>query len=211
MSRDRVAVIAGLLLAGLLATVLLCPAGGPGAAVIAWLRHAAAHAISGNDTPDNPDPWKPPGDPGEHVAITGGGAAIWQPSITVQPGDSIPVGVVVDIGPGADTAFVTIGPDTIPIALDIEIDGPVYPFRVFGEVAFDGPSTMFGGGAAWEPLHLWGASAGPGIVAGRGWVAPVFRVSRPVYSTIDAGAEAGWRFQRGPDELHVGVSIGFCL
>ena len=210
MTRERVGLIGALLLIGLMASMLLCPAGGPGAAVVSWLRHAIGSAVFGS-APDNPDPWKPPGDPGEHVAVAGGGAAVWHPSITVQPGDSIPVNVQVDIGPGADTAVVTIGPDTIPVALDIEIDGPIYPFRLFAECAFDGPSTMFGVGAAWEPLHLWGASAGPGLCVGREWAAPVFRVSRPVWSTIDAGAEAGWRFQRGPDELHVGISVGFAL
>ena len=211
MRQNSIVPTVALLLTGLLATAILCPGGGPGAAVLSWARHVIGSAIAGHDGPDNPDPWKPPGDPGEHVAVAGGGSGIWHPSITVQPGDSIPVNVQVDIGPGADTATVVIGPDSIPITLDIEIDGPIYPFRLFGAAAFDGPSIMWGGGAAWEPLHLWGAAAGPGVCAGDGWVAPVFRVSRPVYSTIDAGAEAGWRFQRGPDEIHVGISVGFAL
>lgn len=129
----------------------------------------------------------------------------------IAAGDSLPVNVQVDIGPGPDSAVVVIGADSIPVALDLEIDGPIYPFRVWGEAAFDGPSVMWGGGAAWEPLHLWGASAGPGLCVGREWVAPVFRVSRPVWSTIDAGIEGGWRFQRGPDEIHVGISVGVCL
>jgi len=217
MTRERVGLIGALLLIGLMASMLLCPAGGPGAAVVSWLRHAIGSAVFGS-APDNPDPWKPPGDPGEHVAVTGGGAAVWHPSITVQPGDSIPVNVQVDIGPGADTAVVTIGPDTIPIALDISIDGPILPFRVWGEAAFDGPHLLYGVGESWEPLRLWGATAGPGIALGWGadpaapgidWVAPVFRVSRPVYSTIHAGAEAGWRLRQGPDEIHLGISAGF--
>jgi len=218
MNRNRLAVIIGLLAAGFLATAILCPAGGPGAAVWQWTRGIIAHAVSGALTPPSVDPWKPPGDPGEHVAVTGSGHGIWTPSVPVAAGDSIPVSVVLDIGPGPDSAVVTIGTDSIPVALDINIDGPILPFRVWGEAAFDGPHLLYGVGESWEPLRLWGATAGPGIVLGWGadpaasgidWVAPVFRVSRPVYSTIHAGAEAGWRMQRGPDELHIGISAGF--
>lgn len=212
MNRERIAIIAALLLAGILATAILCPAGGPGAAVWQWTRHIISNAILGHPIgPSVDDPWKPPGDPGEHVAVTGSGHGIWTPSAPVAAGDSIPVSVVLDIGPGADSAVVTIGTDSIPIALDIEIDGPVYPFRAWGEVAFDGPSVLYGGGLSWEPLRLWGASAGPGIAAGDGWVSPVVRISRPVYSTINAGVQAGWRLQRGPDEMHLGVSMGLAF
>ena len=206
MNRERVGLIAALLLTGLLATMILCPRGGPGAAVLALLRHA----IGWNAGDAEPSPWsKPPGDPSEHVVVTGSGTSYWTPSETISAQDSIPVSVIVDIGPGADTATVIIGADSIPIALDCEIDGPILPFRAWGEAAFDGPSVLYGGGASWEPLRLWGASAGPGLCAGDGWFAPVARVSRPVYSTLNAGAEAGWRFQRGPDEIHLGVSVGF--
>lgn len=209
--RERVAIIAALLLAGILATAILCPAGGPGAAVWQWTRGVIAHAISGALTPPSVDPWKPPGDPGEHVAVTGSGHGIWTPSAPVTAGDSIPVSVVLDIGPGPDTATVNIGSDCVQIGLDLEIEGPILPFRAWGEAAFDGPAILYGGGLSWEPVRLWGASAGPGVCAGDGWFAPVGRISRPVYSTIHAGAEAGWRCQRGPDEFHIGISVGWAF
>jgi len=193
-----------ILVACALGMLVLCP-DSPLSHGLRWLCDLIDVPIPGVPEPGE----KPPGDPGEHVAVTGHGSAVWVPDPgTILP-DSVPVNVWVDIGPGLDTATVVIGTDTIPVALDIEIDGPIYPFRVWGECAFDGPSVMYGGGASWEPVRLWGASAGPGACVGNGWFAPVVRVSRPIYSTVNAGAEAGWRFQRGPDEIHVGVSVGF--
>lgn len=198
--------IIGFLCVLVLAVAVLCPSS-PLSHGLYWLR-----GLVNIDIPDvDSSADKPAGDPGEHVAVTGGGSGVWVPDPgTILP-DSVPISVTVDIGPGLDTATVVIGTDTIPVALDIDCDGPIYPFRAWGECAFDGPSVMYGGGASWEPVSLWGASAGPGLAAGHGWVAPVFRVSRPIYSTINAGAEAGWRFQRGPDEPHIGVSVGFMI
>ena len=206
--RDKpaIAIIIGFLCVLVLAVAVLCPSS-PLSHGLHWLR-----GLVNIDIPDvDSSADKPAGDPGEHVAVTGGGSAVWYPSETVAPGDSIPISVTIDVGPGLDTATVVIGTDTIPVALDIDCDGPLYPFRVWGECAFDGPSTMYGGGASWEPVRLWGASAGPGVCAGNGWFAPVVRVSRPIYSTVNAGAEAGWRFQRGPDEPHIAVSLGVML
>jgi len=205
--RDKpvLVIIIGGLCAIVLAMAVMCPSS---PAARGW--HALLRWV-GIDWPGADPGEKPAGDPGQHVAVTGSGSGVWYPSEPIAAGDSIPISVTVDIGPGLDTATVVIGSDTIPVALDIDCDGPLYPFRVWGECAFDGPSVMYGGGASWEPVRLWGASAGPGLAAGHGWVAPVFRVSRPVYSTIDAGAEAGWRFQRGPDEPHIGVSLGFSI
>ena len=206
--RDTPAVllIIGFLCVLVLAVAVLCPSS-PLSHGLYWLCDLIDVPIPGLPEPGE----KPAGDPGEHVAVTGHGSGVWYPSESIAAGDSVPVNVWVDIGPGLDTATVVIGTDTIPVALDIDCDGPLYPFRVWGECAFDGPSVMYGGGASWEPVRLWGASAGPGLAAGHGWVAPVFRVSRPIYSTINAGAEAGWRFQRGPDEPHIGVSVGFMI
>jgi len=206
--RDTPAVllIIGFLCVLVLAVAVLCPSS-PLSHGLYWLR-----GLVNIDIPDvDSSADKPAGDPSERVTVTGGGTAVWYPSETVAPGDSIPISVTIDVGPGLDTATVVIGTDTIPVALDIQIDGPIYPFRVFGEAAFDGPSVMYGGGASWEPLRLWGGSAGPGLCGGAGWIAPVIRVSRPVYSTVNLGIEGGWRFQRGPDEPHIAVSLGFAL
>jgi hypothetical protein len=206
--RDTPAVllIIGFLCVLVLAVAVLCPSS-PLSHGLCWLG-----SLVNIDIPDvDSSSGKPAGDPGEHVTVTGHGSAVWVPDPgTILP-DSVPISVTVDIGPGLDTATVVIGTDTIPVALDIQIDGPILPFRAWGELAFDGPSLLYGGGLSWEPLRLWGASAGPGLCAGDGWFAPVARISRPIYSTINAGAEAGWRFQRGPDEPHVGVSLGFAL
>ncbi len=205
--RDKpaIAIIIGFLCVLVLAVAVLCPSS---PAARGW--HALLRWV-GIDWPGADPGEKPAGDPGEHVTVTGHGSAVWVPDPGTTLPDSIPIEVIVDIGPGPDSATVVIGTDSIPVALDIEIDGPILPFRAWGEAAFDGPSILYGGGLSWEPFHLWGATAGPGVCAGREWFAPVVRISRPIYSTINAGAEAGWRFQRGPDELHLGISAGWAF
>lgn len=196
-----------LILVGFASTSFLCRHDdGPTGAVLRWLGRILAHALA-------VEPPGGPGDkPGDHenqkppYSFSCEGGGVWVPSDSIAPGDSIPIWVHID----PDTAVVVIGQDSIPIALDIEIDGPVYPYRVWIEGAFDGPSIEPAAGLSWEPLELFGATAGPGVAVGWSgdWIAPVGRVSRQ-WRTLHAGVEVGWRLQPGADELHVGISAGF--
>lgn len=200
-----------LILAALVAVGLVCRYDpGPAGAVLRWFGRLVAAAVDGapaigSDGPDKPaggGEGKPP------VTVTASGSGVWVPSFDPAPGDSIPVW----IGVIQDSAVVVIGPDSIPLALDIHIDGPIYPYRVWIEGAFDGPQVDPAAGISWEPIRALGATAGPGVSVGWSgeWAAPCARVSRQ-WRTLHAGAEVGWRIQPGTDELHIGISAGFVL
>ncbi len=209
--RDRTGlVIAAVLALGLLLMYLYCPREiptGPGplrgvGKLLGW--HAGSTTVAPAHTPG--------AKPAQVLAATGTGTASWTPAGTIAPDSVVPVAVAVDITGDTGTAAVAIGADTVTVPLAISIRAPrPLRWRVWAEAAVDGPSVLPGGGLSWEPLRLWGCTAGPGVCGGRDWIAPVLRMSRPLHSTINAGAEIGWRLQRGPDEPHVGLSIGVAI
>jgi hypothetical protein len=153
---------------------------------------------------------KPPNVPGLHPIITGSG--VWIAPEPVAAGDSLPV--TLDVIQHGHQIGVTVSIDSIPVVWqNLDLTWPRERFSVYAEAAWIGDRFRPAVGLAWKPVQVWGVEAGPAVSVGLDqpvWGAASVRLSRRVWSTIEAGAAVGYRVGDDPG-LHLGASVGFAF
>jgi hypothetical protein len=132
----------------------------------------------------------------------------WTPPHAYAVTDTLPVEIAIDIdGDGPVDVHATI--DGVPVTFDsvrVTVHLAPLPFGAFAEAAWIGDHPEIGGGAAWQPLHPWGYRVGPCVSTDcADWLAVGGRISRSLYSTLDAGGEIGYRIGDNAG-LHLGIS-----
>jgi len=150
---------------------------------------------------------KPPNTPGLHPIITGSG--VWIAPEPVAAGDSIPV--TLDVIQHGHQIGVTVSIDSIPVVWqNLDLTWPRERFSVYAEAAWIGDRARPGIGLAWKPVQVWGVEIGPAASMALDrplWGAASVRLSRRVWSTIEAGASVGYRIGDEPG-LHVAAGVG---
>ena len=156
------------------------------------------------------DSAKPAPQPGRKAIIHGSG--YWVAPEAVNPGDSLSVALAV-IQSG-DSIGVTVWVDSTPVVWQsLALTWPRERFGAFAEAAWIGDRFRPAAGISWKPVQVWGVEAGPAVSVGLDrpvWGAASVRLSRRVWSTIEAGAAVGYRVGDDPG-LHLGAGVGFAF
>lgn len=157
-----------------------------------------------------PDSGKPAPQPGPKAIIQGSG--YWIAPEPVDPGDSLSVALAV-IQSG-DSIGVTVWVDSTPVVWqELRLTWPRERFSAFAEAAWIGDRFRPAVGLSWKPAQIWGVEVGPAVsvgLDGPAWGAASVRLSRRVWSTIEAGAAVGYRVGDDPG-LHLGAGVGFAF
>jgi hypothetical protein len=154
-----------------------------------------------------PDSGKPAPQPGRKAIIAGSG--YWIAPEPIDPGDSLSVALA--IIQSGEHVGVTVSIDSVPVVWqELRLTWPRERFGAFVEAAWIGDRFRPAVGLAWKPAQIWGVEVGPAVSVGLDqpmWGAVSVRLSRRVWSTIEAGAAVGYRVGDDPG-LHIGMGLG---
>lgn len=187
------------------------------AGMVIGARCAGSGENPGNGRPDigtiatpTSQSGKPAPQPGVKTIIQGTG--VWIAPEPVAEGDSIPVQV--EIVQHGESVGVNVWVDSVPVVWqELRLTWPRERFGAFGEAAWVGDRFRPAAGIAWKPAVLLGVEVGPAVAVGLdrpAWGAVEARLSRRVYSTIEAGIGVGYRVGDCAG-LHIGVGAGFAF